>query len=69
MTATLNKNDDPKVLDDRIEQFMEIGFSYEEAKALASAKRSDGNYWRVSSVQRMINHRDCTHALAVDLLT
>jgi len=69
ITKQTYQNDDPAVVEDRVEQFADLGFTAEEAQALATAKMVNGNYWRVSKVQRMIDHSDCDHALVVELLT
>ena len=69
MTATkAQQSDDPKVIDDRIDQFMDLGFSYEEARVLAASRNVDGNYWRANQVQRMLDHPQCNHALVLELL-
>jgi hypothetical protein len=57
------------VVDDRLEQFTDLGFSFEEAKQLAVATKVDGTYWRVPEVQRMLDHHECNHTLVLDLLT
>ena len=66
-------------IETREEQLIELAFSKEEAAKLARAKRyvgrqvrgkkSEQRYWTVTEIQRMIDHKDCDHALAVDLLT
>jgi len=60
---------DPAMITERETEFIELGFSKEEAEKLAKAKNVDGQFWRVDKVQRMIDHKDCDHRLAVELIT
>lgn len=72
MSCTISKvavHHNPDVIEDRLEQFTDLGFTVEEAKKLAEAQRADRTYWRVGQVEAMINHPDCDHALAVELIT
>jgi hypothetical protein len=70
--AKTTETHNPEVIEDRLGQFTDLGFTVEEAKKLAVARKSKasgGNYWRVQEVQKMLDHPKCDHGLAVDLIT
>lgn len=64
--ATQEPQRDP-VLEDRLEQFTDLGYTVPEAEELAQARDRDGNFARVDAVQDMLD-RGATHAQVVRIL-
>jgi hypothetical protein len=55
------------VIEDRIEQFSDMGFTLKESELLAVARDAEGNYFHVLRVQKMLDN-GCTHWSAVRIL-